>query len=685
MTTLKLILVGTFSLIATWTMATTYTVTNTNDAGAGSLRQAISDANVTPGTHTIAFNIPTSDPNYIAVQGVWKITPATALPLVMRSSLTIDGSSQTVNQGNTNLDGPEIMLDGNHAFGSDFAFHLYNVTGVTVQGFIIGRFTVGIEISGSTSQSNIIRGNYIGCNYNATDTLSNTHGIEILTGPHHNTIGGSTPADRNILSGNNHTGVRVVNSNYNIIKGNYVGLNRTGTAALRNYDGISIEGTSKNNLIGGYTAADRNYVSGNVAYGIPVFGGGCSGNIIVGNYAGTDITGTVAVPNTYGVLFDDGASFNTLGGTKPGAGNLLSGNSGYGVFIYNPGTQRDTVVGNLIGTNATATAALPNANGIVIDGPSYRHFVDSNIISGNLQMGIDIHIGGSDSNVVTRNYIGTNAGGTLAIPNHMDGIRIGEGPRHNFIGLPGKGNIIAFNGGNGISVMTLAELYNTTSGNSIYDNDGLGIDLFPEGVTLNDAGDGDSGPNDGLNFPVIDTVYFFGSDVIISGHLDVATPATTHVELFIAAPDVSGYGEGKTFLGSTSALANGSWCDTVSGVLSTDFITATALDAAGNTSEFSANAAGPVAYVFELEQLVAQVTIFPNPFTENVEIRVSSKELHPATFTVHLFNSAGVLVDIKEGTAGRAVLQAGSLAAGSYLCRITFGGIVLPAVRLVKE
>ena len=123
-------------------------------------------------------------------------------------------------------------------------------------------------------------------------------------------------------------GFNVVNSNSNIIKGNYVGLNRMGNAAVRNYDGISIEGTSKYNLIGGYTAAERNYVSGNVAYGIPVFGTGCNFNIIIGNFVGTDITGTDSIPNTYGVLFDDGASYNLLGGRVSGAGNLLSGNSG---------------------------------------------------------------------------------------------------------------------------------------------------------------------------------------------------------------------------------------------------------------------------------------------------------------------------------------------------------------------
>ncbi|MCZ2337544.1 MAG: hypothetical protein LC127_04955 [Chitinophagales bacterium] len=160
-----------------------------------------------------------------------------------------------------------------------------------------------------------------------------------MLGSKNNIIGGSTIDERNIVSGNRHVGIRLANSNNNVVKGNYVGLNRLGNSALLNYDGISIEGTSKYNIIGGYTADERNYVSGNDAYGIPVFGSGCDYNLIIGNYIGTDITGTIAIPNTYGVLFDDGASHNKVGGYEPGAGNLLSGNSGYGVFLYNPGTQ----------------------------------------------------------------------------------------------------------------------------------------------------------------------------------------------------------------------------------------------------------------------------------------------------------------------------------------------------------
>ncbi|MCZ2337543.1 MAG: hypothetical protein LC127_04950 [Chitinophagales bacterium] len=94
--------------------ANVFTVVNTNDSGNGSLRKAISDVNITPGNHSILFNIPVADPNYNATQGVWRISLSSALPIIMRGNLLIDGSSQTTNQGNFNLYGPEILIDGNN-------------------------------------------------------------------------------------------------------------------------------------------------------------------------------------------------------------------------------------------------------------------------------------------------------------------------------------------------------------------------------------------------------------------------------------------------------------------------------------------------------------------------------------------------------------------------------------------
>lgn len=657
---LVLLVCGTFN-----SHAAIFTVSNTNDSGIGSLRQALNDANTTPGTHSIVFNIPLTDVNYNASQGVWKITPLSTLPIIMRSNLTIDGSTQTLNQGNTNNYGPELLLDGNHLPGADFAFNLYNVSGVLIKGFIIGRFTIGISINGTNCFNNSIKGNYIGCNYNASDTLSNNNGIEIL-GAHDNFIGGSTTEERNIVSGNRHVGIRIANAKNNIIKGNYVGLNRLGNAALLNYDGISIEGTSKYNIIGGYTANERNYISGNDAYGIPVFGTGCNYNRIIGNYVGTDITGSIAIPNTYGVLFDDGASFNVVGGYEPGAGNLLSGNSGYGVFLYNPGTQQDSVIGNLIGTDKNGTAALPNGNGVVIDGPTFKHFIDSNVISGNLQNGIVLHLAGTDNNVMIRNKIGTDIGGTQPIGNGLDGVRLGEGPRYNKVGLSGKGNIIAYNGGNGITVMTAAELYNTFSENSIWGNAKIGIDLYPEGVTLNDAGDYDTGPNDLLNFPDIKNIsYNSGTGITsISGIMDYEInngPEGIKVELF-----KSDNGQGKKFIGFTIVDAQGNWSFNCSCLSAEDKITATATDLSGNTSEFYYDNS----LISHSIETYAQklISIYPNPSSGMLHINFQNKSTSDVVLTA--LNTLGEIVFQVCVTEGHSAFDFSHLASGIYFIDI---------------
>ena len=186
---ISLLLIILFSQLA---FSTTYIVTNTNDAGTGSLRLAVQNANIYPGSHIINFNIPTTDPGYNSIQGIWKISLSSTLPMITHSSILIDGTSQSIFAGNTNIYGPEIMLDGNNQAWADFAFHLYNVSSITIKGFIIGRFVVGIQISGTNAQNNAIAGNYIGCNYNATDTLGNTHGIYLLSGPHNNLIGGNS-------------------------------------------------------------------------------------------------------------------------------------------------------------------------------------------------------------------------------------------------------------------------------------------------------------------------------------------------------------------------------------------------------------------------------------------------------------------------------------------------------------
>lgn len=620
--------------------ATTFTVTNTNNSGAGSLRDAIQQAAITNGPHTINFNIPTTDPNYNSATGVWVITPQTTFSFILKNYVTIDGTSQTANQGDTNPFGPEIVLDGNNNT-INYCFSVYNASNVVIKGFNIRRFMYGIQITGTTADYGTITGNYIGTNETATDTAGNYIGIEIIAGADYTTIGGTTAAERNIVSGNQHIGIRLLDVNYSEVKGNYVGVNRTGNAAVKNYDGVSLEGAVKFSTIGGTTSAERNIISGNEAYGLPVFGAGAEGNIITGNFIGTDVTGTIAIPNTYGVLFDDGSYENILGGNTAAERNIISGNSGYGVFIYNMGTHANEVRGNYIGTDVTGEQAIPNAIGIVVDGAAFDHIIDNNIISANLQQGIYINITGCDGTIITKNKIGLTAAGN-ALGNGSDGIRISQGPKYSVIGgSVSDANTIANNGGAGVYIMFANDDYHLISHNSFFNNTGLAVDLFPPGVNSNDAGDSDNGPNQEMNYPEIDSVRFSAGQTSVYGHLDTPNPQNCEVQIYKSSNDASGHGEGIQYLSSAIPNSSGIWSDTIAGLTVSDFITTLAIDANYNTSEFSIYGNSITFAAIYESYKKNNSSIYPNPGNDFIHLKLNSESV---VMYVNIYNSVGDLI-----------------------------------------
>jgi hypothetical protein len=345
-------------------------VTNTNDTGPGSLRQAILDSNASVGVvDTIAFNVPGT--------GAHVIQPHTPLPAladpVFVDGYTQPGSAMATATSRATL---QVVLDGSMIAGD--ADGLFIATsGSTVQGLAIGGFTLrDISISGD---GNVVQGNYIG-----TD----------LTG----TVRAPRPP------GSNTTWV---------------------------FDGVQIDG--QNNTIGGTAPGARNVISGN-RIGVAVYPEG-SGNVVQGNFIGTDASGTLPLGNGTGVSI--WGQNSTIGGTALGAGNLISANSGEGVVVQD-----------------------------------------------------------------------------------------------------GTGNAIL--------------------SNLIFTNGGLGIDLGGDGVTPNDTGDSDTGPNNLQNFPVLSSATNAGSSLTVAGSLD-STPGTTFLLQFFASrtPDPSGYGEAETYLGSAT-VATGS-------------------------------------------------------------------------------------------------------------------------------
>ncbi|MFZ4523093.1 MAG: T9SS type A sorting domain-containing protein [Bacteroidales bacterium] len=570
-----------------------FVVINSNNAGAGSLRTAIDSCNNnTNTTDTINFNIPLSDPGFIPSYGIWIIHPTESLPSLISGDVLVDGTSQTVNQGNRNIYGPEIMLSGNNNT-VETGISIINASRITIRGLIIGEFLYGIQLSGQNTTDNDIYGNFIGTNYDGTASAGNYNAIEILSGANNNYIGGYDSLSRNLIGGNLYAGIRISDANNNIVTGNFVGISRDGKSPLPNYDGITIEGYSHGNRIGGMDSGERNVCSGNVAYGIDIFGAGCFANEIEGNYLGTDCTGSYAVPNTYGILFDDRSNHNLV------SGNLISGNTAFGAYFYNNGTNTNTLRGNLIGTNAEGISAIPNETGVHIDGASFGNIIDSNLISGNSANGITVFATYTDINIITRNRIGTDITGIQPLGNSEDGIRISQGPKYNLIGgTPLTANTIAFNGKNGVAVESDLSDYNRISCNSIYKNGNLGIDLYPEGITLNHPDNDGTGPNDNQNYPVIlSKTMISPGQFYITGYLD--SPSQTNqflVEIYIADFNAAGIAQGKTYLGAIHPVTNGYWSDTLS-FSATDSIIATATKPVtypgnspwlyGNTSEFT--------------------------------------------------------------------------------------------------
>lgn len=491
----------------------------------------------TAGPDLIAFHIPLSDPGFLA--GAFQIVSEGFITLG-DDYTTIDGTTQTAFTGNTS-GGPEIWLFGSIPVsmtspGLRILSNHNRVTGVG--GF--NWFRTGIQIEGN---DNVV----VGCT--AVQVL--TSGV-LITGAN-NLIGGSTPADRNLFS---------------------------------------LCGT-----------------------GITVSTAAATGNIIRGNYVGTDITGTSELGNNSSGI--SAASWTTIGGAGPGEGNVISGNGRLGEHEAPLGTQvsltgdHNTVLGNLIGTDCTGTLALGGSvsAGVDISGSSNTLGAPGagNVISGHTWSAkggfqVGVRLSGGRDNVIQSNRIGVDISGTLPLPNRR-GIEIAmisflDLARDSRIGGPGPGeaNLIAHNLGDAIAVNSSGGEGPTgvrMSRNLIFANGELGINLgtsfyaYPATVTLNDLGDVDSGANNLQNFPVLTSAVDNGIATTVTGTIDMASPASATIEIFSnVALDPSGFGEGETPAGSATPSPAGTFVATLPPGLAGKYLTATATDGAGNTSEF---------------------------------------------------------------------------------------------------
>jgi len=321
--------------------AATFTVTNTNDSGAGSLRQAILDSNSTPGVQIIDFNIPGG--------GVQTIALASPLPDTA-DGVTIDGTTQPGFSGT-----PLIELNGAGAGASADGLH-FTAGSATVRSLIVNRFTRdGIALAGGAGGSTV-QGCYIGTNAAGTAAQANgRYGVSVASTPN-NLIGGSTAVERNIISGNVLNGVDVsgtpATTTGNIVRGNYVGTNATGTASLANGGhGINVNACVNTTIL-------ANVISGNSGNGVTIQQNTASGTIVQGNLIGTNAGGAGVLGNGNNGVFINSAAGNTVGGVSAGAGNVIFNNVFSGVAISGPGTINNAVLSNSIGNNGGTGISL---------------------------------------------------------------------------------------------------------------------------------------------------------------------------------------------------------------------------------------------------------------------------------------------------------------------------------------
>jgi hypothetical protein len=659
--------------------ADTFVVTNTNDSGPGSLRQAITDAN----THangadgdTIRFNIPGG--------GVHTITLTSALPDITES-LYVDGTTQP---GFNRL--PLIELTAMPGLAVDGL--RIAAAGIAITDLIVNGFQNGINI-GPYGDTHIWQC-YIGTDKTGTQAAPNDRGI-LVSQAGDVTIGDYHPGFGNVISGNRLEAIKVTQADPNstatqtiVIQGNYIGTDVTGTQALPNCtataNGTQVAAAVNVNCryarIGNYGASGLiNVISGNLAGGILARG---QGIVVAGNYVGTTVSGNAALPNTGAGITVEGTGV-AIGALSFDALNIVSGNTGPGILL--DVSDNATVIGNLIGTDVSGKSAIPNgASGIVIAGSGHHVIGGSNqgagnVISGNLGSGIALLVVPSRlfptqsefppfSNIIQGNLIGTDITGAAAMPNGADGIYFSAGhigfPSLNVVGgpMPSARNVISGNLGNGIQLAGRAQntriqgnLIGTTadgstplgngkdgvliiepftnsigglagpkaeagntiafnlrngitlrdsssnpsaqriSANSIHDNAQLGIDLGDNGPTPNDAGDGDTGANQLQNFPVLSAAFGFNGDLTIYGTLNSVASKTFTLEFFAnQAADSSGFGEGRVFLGqanvTTNSSGDASFNVTFPLPANVTAVSATAIDSSGYTSEFSADA-----------------------------------------------------------------------------------------------
>ncbi len=347
-------------------------------------------------------------------------------------------------QGNyigTDISGTKAAGNNNVGIEVQGTYDTIGGTATGARNIISGNNGGGVGITGSNVQ---VLGNFVGTDVTGANALANT-GNGIGAG-NNNIIGGTVAGAGNVVSGNGNYGIQLGSGDS--VQGNYIGTDVSGSKGVANSIGIEVDGPS--NIIGGMASGARNVISGNTAYGMQMTA--FTGSLVEGNYIGTDVSGTKGVANSVGIFFV-GTIDATIGGTSSAARNIISGNSNDGI-LFEDGANGIQVMGNYIGTDVSGTKAVANNIGVEqmlnMNAQSPKNNTiggtakgDGNIISGNTTDGVKFNAV-DITNLLEGNYIGTDYTGSKAVANS---IGVEDFASANSIGGTGSGagNVISGN------------------------------------------------------------------------------------------------------------------------------------------------------------------------------------------------------------------------------------------------
>jgi CSLREA domain-containing protein len=553
-------------------------------SGVCTLRAAIQEANTSSAPDKIVFNIPGSGPHSINI--------TSALPSIT-NPVEIDATTQT--DTNCTTKDLRVVLSGDNLSNPGLSFS--NTTAGVVKGLVIHGFNKGINYTASTGGT--VSCNIIGLGQDGSTVEGNSEaGVYVESSSNSNIIGGDTGGSGNIISGNS-KGIVFSSSNNNVVQGNYIGTNKTGdsergnTSAgieINNSTGIEIGDADLNSLPVACTGV-CNVISGNGGSGIYYTAGssGSNDNVIEGNYIGVDKTGATQVTNDEGLKVTKASGLNI-------SFNMITSSS---IGLYASSSSADsistlTVDNNYIGINRNANAVtMDSAYGIVLfsNGGFSTATISNNIIVGAVRNAGIYAYGSSLSGVTIKsNYIGTNSAdaelgnkygihffaptatnNVIGGPNLTDGNIIAQNSSHGIYISSGtentlvKKNTIRNNANDGVHISGSQTTENITMiENSIYDNSGMGINLrttATDKVSYNDKDDTDStsagdGPNNLQNFPVLTKATYVGTTLSIYGGFQSEIGKYYRLDFYSSeSNDDTGFGEGQNHFHTIDGVA----------------------------------------------------------------------------------------------------------------------------------